>query len=163
MSWDEARLKQALPRVIGRCMSYSATTCFDEALVAAVRRFYGIDVDVATAETDILEDDFERVRFFPWFLWDFAPQSGVPVGQRFLAEGELSDYERGIVRALAASSVAFVEVVETAPELGFLVLRDLRDGSGVMGDMVVRDSGHATELACRAGRRRARGRCTCRT
>lgn len=128
-------------------MSYSAATCFDEALVAAVRRFYGIDVDVATAETDILEDDFERVRFFPWFLWDFAPPSGVPVGQRFLAEGELSDYERGIVRALASSSVAFVEVVETAPELGFLVLRDLREGSDARCDMVVRDSGLASELA----------------
>lgn len=147
MSWDEARLKQALPRVIGRCMSYSAANCFDEALVAAVRRFYGIDVDVATAETDILEDDFERVRFFPWFLWDFAPQGGAPVGHRFLAEGELSDYERGIVRALAASSVAFVEVVETAPELGFLVLRDLREDEATLGDMVVRDAGLANELA----------------
>jgi len=152
VSWEEARLKQALPRVIGRCMSYSAATCFDEALVAAVRRFYGIDVDVATAETDILEDDFERVRFFPWFLWDFAPPSGVPIGQRFLAEGELSDYERGIVRALAGSSVAFVEVVETSPELGFLVLRDLRaghpsEGHHGLGDIVVRDGGLATELA----------------
>ncbi len=167
VSWDEARLKQALPRVIGRCMSYSAATCFDDALVGAVRRFYGIEVDVATAETDILEDDFERVRFFPWFLWDYLPTvadvaaaEGIGVGQRFLAEGELTEFERSIVRALVASTVTFVEVVQTVPELGLIVLRDLaktygREGRRVSAatakhdslELVVRDAGLATELA----------------
>ncbi len=150
-------------------MSYSAATCFDDALVGAVRRFYGIEVDVATAETDILEDDFERVRFFPWFLWDYVPTEadvagaqGSGVGQRFLAEGELTDFERSIVRALVASTVTFVEVVQTVPDLGLIVLRDLaktyaRDGRGQSGgssiakaevlDLVVRDAGLATELA----------------
>ncbi len=143
VSWEEARLKQSLPRVIGRCMSYSAATCFDEALVAAVRRFYGIEVDVATAETDILEDDFERVRFFPWFLWDFVAQDGVTVGQRFLAEGELGELERSLVRSLIASSVTFVEVREVSPETHTLVFRDLLSREQVF----VRDAGLASDLS----------------
>lgn len=150
VSWEEARLRQTLPRLIGRCMSYSAATCFDEALVAAVRRFYGIEVDVATAESDILEDDFERVRFFPWFLWDFAwhEPSGAAdgnntVGERFLADGELSEFERSLVRALARSSVAFVRVTERAPERERVVLSDLLAGD----ELLVRDGNLASSLS----------------
>ena len=142
VSWEEARLKQTLPRVIGRCMSFSAAASFDESLVAAVRRFYGIDVDVATAETDILEDDFERVRFFPWFLWDFALTRGASVGERFVSDGELSESERDLVGALVASSMSFVVVVATEPVSGLLRLRDLAQGDEVM----VRDAGLASEL-----------------
>lgn len=142
VSWEEARLKQTLPRVIGRCMSFSAAATFDESLIAAVRRFYGIDVDVATAETDILEDDFERVRFFPWFLWDFTLARAGSVGERFAADGELSDYERALVKALVDSCTTFAEVVATDVESGLVRLRDLaRDD-----EVVTRDASLATEL-----------------
>ncbi len=143
VSWEQARLRQHLPKLVGRCMSFSANPCFDDALVAAVNRFYGVDVDVATAETDILEDDFERVRFFPWFLWDFPlpphpsespstardPSGGSPtIGSRFLAEAELNDYERSIVRGLVSSTVSFVEVLETHPSTHELIVLDLQRG-----------------------------------
>jgi hypothetical protein len=140
-------------------MSYSAATCFDDALVAAVRRFYGIEVDVATAESDILEDDFERVRFFPWFLWDFAWNDGAhegssvavgdetqainTVGERFLGEGDLSEFERGLVLALAESSVAFVEVISVAPDLDRVILRDLLTRE----ELAMRDGNLASSLA----------------
>jgi len=142
VSWEEARLRQTLPRVIGRCMSFSAAATFDESLVAAVRRFYGIDVDVATAETDILEDDFERVRFFPWFLWDFTLSRAGSVGERFASEGELSDFERTLVRALVESCTTFAVVVATDPGSGLLRLRDLAHED----EVVTRDAGLASEL-----------------
>jgi hypothetical protein len=77
LCWETWRLRATLPKIVSRAMSFSALPRFDTALVAAVHRFYGIDVDVATAETEILEDDLERVRFFPWFLWDW-PMAETP-------------------------------------------------------------------------------------
>lgn len=150
--WGRERLRQTLPRVVSRCMSYSASPEFDEALTSAVSRFYGVDVDVATAETDVLEDDFERVRFFPWFLWDYPlphasglvhdELSFVTVGSRFLEQAELSDFEREVLCALTSSSLAFVEVMETNPAHGDLRVTDL-----ARQDLVdVYDPGLAAEL-----------------
>jgi len=130
IAWEEARLKAIMPRVVSRAMSYSAMACFDEALIASVQRFYGLDVDVATAETEVLEDDIERVRFFPWFLWDFtfegAGAAGVTVGRRFLAEGDLTPVERRVLVALCDTVVDFWEV--TAIVGGGLVVRSLALG-----------------------------------
>ena len=134
--WGRRRLRQALPKVVSRCMSFSASPEFDEALTSAVSRFYGVDVDVATAETDILEDDYERVRFFPWFLWDFPlpPRLGslvhdepsfVTVGSRFLEVAELTAFEREVLVALTRSSLAFIEVLSVDPVNGALVVLDL--------------------------------------
>ena len=111
LSYERGRLRQALPKVVGRCMSFSAMTCFDESLVASVYRFYGLEVDVATAETEILEDEAERVRFFPWFLWDWRVDDGETIGERFLRESELSPWEARMVEGLCRSYVGFYEVV----------------------------------------------------
>lgn len=119
IDWELARLKAVMPRVVSRTMSYSAMSRFDDALVASVQRFYGLDVDVATAETEVLEDDVERVRFFPWFLWDFAHVSGAPtVGARFAqdGDGELGEVERRVLRALCDTVVDFWEVTATDPQ-----------------------------------------------
>lgn len=134
--WGRRRLRQALPKVVSRCMSFSASPEFDEALTSAVSRFYGVDVDVATAETDILEDDYERVRFFPWFLWDYPlpPRLGslvhdepsfITVGSRFLEHAELTAFEREVLVALTQSSLAFVEVLSVDPQSGSLIVLDL--------------------------------------
>ncbi|MCA9518579.1 MAG: DUF2384 domain-containing protein [Myxococcales bacterium] len=102
-------------------MSFSAMTCFDSWLVAAVYRFYGLEVDVATAEAEILEDEGERIRFFPWFLWDFrADDATETIGERFVAEAELPPHERELAQALVASYVGFFEVTarhETSVDL----------------------------------------------
>lgn len=112
IDWELARLKTIMPRVVSRAMSYSAMTRFDEALVASVQRFYGLDVDVATAETEVLEDDIERVRFFPWFLWDFHHGAGAPtVGACLFVDGDLAPIERRVLRALCETVVDFWEVV----------------------------------------------------
>ena len=111
LSYERGRLRQALPKVVGRCMSYSAMTCFDASLVASVYRFYGLEVDVATAETEILEDEAERVRFFPWFLWDWRIDEAETIGERFLRESELSAWEVRMVEGLCRSYVGFYEVV----------------------------------------------------
>lgn len=111
LSYERGRLRQALPKVVGRCMSYSAMTCFDESLVKSVYRFYGLEVDVATAETEILEDEAERVRFFPWFLWDWRIDDALTIGERFLRESELSPWEARMVEGLCRSYVGFYEVV----------------------------------------------------
>ena len=112
LSYERGRLRQALPKVVGRCMSFSAMTCFDPSLVAAVFRFYGLEVDVATAETEILEDESERVRFFPWFLWDWRPDDEPDtVGERFMRESDLSDWEIRLAEGLCRSYVGFYEVL----------------------------------------------------
>lgn len=134
--WGRRRLRQTLPKVVSRCMSFSAAPEFDEALTSAVSRFYGVDVDVATAETDILEEDYERVRFFPWFLWDFPlppvlgslvhdEPSFVTVGSRFLEQAELNAFEREILVALTESSLAFIEVLSVDSSHGLLTVLDL--------------------------------------
>jgi len=112
LCWERGRLRQSLPRVAGRCMSFSAMTRFDDSLVGAVFRFYGLEVDVATAEAEILEDEGERIRFFPWFLWDWrAEEDAQTIGERFLAEAELQPHEALLVEALIRSYVGFHEVV----------------------------------------------------
>lgn len=147
---EAARLKAALPRVVSRCMAFSAVPDFDASLVGAVQAFYGIDVDVATAETDILEDDLERVRFFPWFLWDWTvPGENVTVGARFAETGELGADEGRILAGLNASCVWFWEVrsvvtsgvagVELAEMLGdsTIWVQDAALASGVgAGDVI---------------------------
>lgn len=144
LSWAEGRLRLTLPKVVGRCMSFSAATCFDDALLAAVQRFYGVEVDVATAETEILEDDFERVRFFPWFLWDFElPDDGRSVGERFRDEAELDAFEQSLVDALLSSSVTFIEVLGVRPADQALDARDLHDGEL----LELRDPGLSKDLA----------------
>lgn len=113
LSYERGRMRQALPKIVARCMAFSAMTCFDDALVAAVYRFYGLEVDVATAETEILEDEAERVRFFPWFLWDYRAEDGGPtLGERFLGEVELTPFEAELVAGLCRSHVGLFEVVE---------------------------------------------------
>lgn len=124
---EAARLRAALPAVVSRCMAFSAMPAFDLALIDAVQTFYGVDVDVATAETDILEDDTERVRFFPWFLWEWkSAMHPRTIGARFEAEGLLDADERRLVRALNRSRVWFWEVraIEEGPH-GGVKLREL--------------------------------------
>jgi len=108
---DIVRLKASLPGIVSRCMDYSAAPRFDVALIDAVQAFYGIDVDVATAETDILEDDAERVRFFPWFLWEWRSEAHTEtIGAAFARESQLSSIDKRLVAALSGSRVWFWEV-----------------------------------------------------
>ena len=110
LSWELARLRQTLPLIVRRAMSFSALPCFDADLVAAVRDYYGLDMDVAAAEAEILEDDDERIRFFPWFLWDWKPEDARPtLGQRFLKEESHAAHERRLIEALNESYVGFYE------------------------------------------------------
>jgi len=128
VSYEFGRFRQLLPRLINRCMAFSSMTRFDDALVAAVRDFYGLDVDVATAETDILEDEVERIRFYPWFLWDFRSAPGGPsIGDQFIAESELTNHEHKLLEALCRSYVSFYEALEDASNEGVQV-RDLATG-----------------------------------
>ena len=119
LSWELARLRQALPIVVRRAMSYSALPCFDADLISAVRDYYGLEMDVAAAEAEILEDDDERIRFFPWFLWDWKPADGRPsLGQRFLEEESHAAHERRIIEALNTSYVGFYEAEADATASG---------------------------------------------
>ncbi len=63
ISYDICRLRQMLPRTVSACMSYSSMTCFDDELVKGVLEFYGLELDIATAEAAILDVECERVRF----------------------------------------------------------------------------------------------------
>ncbi|TNF24940.1 MAG: DUF2384 domain-containing protein [Deltaproteobacteria bacterium] len=140
LSYERGRLRQALPKVVGRCMSYSAMTCFDESLVASVYRFYGLEVDVATAETEILEDESERVRFFPWFLWDWRVDEAETIGERFLRESELSPWEARMVEGLCRSYVGFYEVV--AKDTASVEVVDMATGERLL----IPDDGLAADL-----------------
>jgi hypothetical protein len=106
-------------------MSFSALPCFDGDLIAAVRDYYGLEMDVAAAEAEILEDDDERIRFFPWFLWDWQPQDGGPtLGKRFLDDEPHAPHERRLIEGLNASYVGFYEAVDDATSVG-VVLREI--------------------------------------
>ncbi|MGB0589686.1 MAG: hypothetical protein ACPGU1_08420 [Myxococcota bacterium] len=119
LSWELARLRQSLPMVVRRAMSFSALPCFDADLIAAVRDYYGLEMDVAAAEAEILEDDDERIRFFPWFLWDWKPADGRPnLGQRFLEEETNAPHERRLIEALNSSYVGFYEAEADATAAG---------------------------------------------
>ena len=144
IDWELARLKAIMPRVVSRAMSFSAMSCFDDALIASVQRFYGLDVDVATAETEVLEDDIERVRFFPWFLWDFRMDRDLrspTVGERFLLEGDVSEVERRVLHALCDTVVEFWEVVAKSPTGVSL------EALGMGGEVTLEDDVLARELS----------------
>ncbi|PKN57647.1 MAG: hypothetical protein CVU56_09920 [Deltaproteobacteria bacterium HGW-Deltaproteobacteria-14] len=149
LSYERGRLRQALPKVVGRCMSYSAMTCFDESLVASVYRFYGLEVDVATAETEILEDESERVRFFPWFLWDWRVDDGATIGERFLRESELSPWEARMVEGLCHSYVGFYEVVSHDATTVHLVDMATGEALEIQDDALAADLGDTQILQAR--------------
>ncbi|MFT7580170.1 MAG: hypothetical protein ACI9MR_001837 [Myxococcota bacterium] len=142
ISYEHRRLHRALPKLVGRCMSYSAMTQFDTSLIAAVRRYYGIEVDIATAEREILEDDNERLRFFPWFLWDWRNDSTseklagsggrtlptLTVGEHFLAQLDGTSLDSELVVALCKSYLGFYEVSHSELELETVVLKDVATG-----------------------------------
>jgi hypothetical protein len=140
---DAVRLRSLLPELISRCMAYAAQPAFDDALVAGVEAFYGVDVDVATAENEVLEDPLERVRFFPWLLWDRPVVAGDPrdtIGQRFAREGELGGGEARLLAALNQACVWFWQVAATGPARVELVAL----GSGRR--VAVRDRALAAEV-----------------
>jgi len=123
-------------------MAFSAMARFDEDLVAAVREFYGLEAQVAQIETEILENDEERVRFFPWFLWDFRLSEQLPtVGERFLAEGEHSEHEERLLDALCRSYVGLYEAQEDPSRAGVRVRDVVSDATlhihdeGLMGEL----------------------------
>ena len=134
VSFEVGRLKRAMPAIVARCMSFSAMPSFDSHLIAAVKDFYGLEMDVATAEAEILEHEEERIRFFPWFLWDWRLKSGAPtVGERFLQDVSLASFERWIVEGLCRSYVSFYEALDDATAEGAL-LRDLATGQTIRVD-----------------------------
>lgn len=142
LSWERGRLRQALPLLVSRCMAFSAMTRFDDDLIAAVREFYGLELDVATAEAEILEDEDERIRFFPWFLWDWRMEAGLPsIAERFADEADHDRYEARLLDALCNSYVGFYEALEDAGPRG-VTLKDLLTGEtlfvpdeGLEGDL----------------------------
>jgi hypothetical protein len=142
---EVVRMRTLLPQLVSRCMAYAAQPAFDDALVAGVEAFYGLDVDVATAETQVLEDPIERVRFFPWLLWDRAlvadPEDGdadgdadgahETIGTRFAREGELDGREVRLLGALNAACVWFWQVAATTPRAALTELIELGTGRRV--------------------------------
>jgi hypothetical protein len=143
LSWETGRYRQTLPLLVSRAMAYSALPCFDESLVSAVKQFYGLEMDVATAEAEILEDADERIRFFPWLLWDWRAVPDEPtVGERFLHDQEHAPHERRLVEALCASFIGWYEALEDATDDGVTV-RDMQTGErlhidddGLTGDLL---------------------------
>lgn len=124
LSWERGRLRRTMPEMVQRCMDYATTAELDESLAEAARSFYGLELDPETIEEEILDDPDERIRFFPWYLWDWRPEPGAAtVGERFLAEAELDAHERRVARALCASHLGFYEALEDASETGV----DVRD------------------------------------
>ena len=130
---DVVRMRALLPQLVSRCMAYAAQPAFDDVLVAGVEAFYGLDVDVATAETQVLEDPIERVRFFPWLLWDRPVEAGDPdtIGARFAREGELEGREARLLEALNAACVWFWQVAATSVRAARTELIELATGRRV--------------------------------
>lgn len=123
ISYEIGRIRRSLPLVVSRCMSFTAMSRFDEHLIAGVKEFYGLDLDVATAEAEILEDEDERIRFFPWFLWDYRrPPDTRTLGEQYRASGDHEPHERALLEALCRSWVGFYEALEDATQSGVRLL-----------------------------------------
>ena len=83
LSLEQGRLRHALPMVVRRAMGFTARHRFDDLLIEAVRDYYGVDLDLRGIEHEILDDDDERIRFLPWFLWDWRASAVEPsVGEQ---------------------------------------------------------------------------------
>lgn len=130
-SLEQNRLRQALPLVVRRAMGFTARHRFDDLLLMAVRDYYGLDLDLAGVEHEILDDDDERIRFLPWFLWDWRSAGDEPtVGEQFLVTCEHTSLDERLLQGLCDSYVGFFLALETATR-GGVWLQDMTTGRRV--------------------------------
>ena len=128
LSLELTRLRQALPLVVRRAMGFTARHKFDDLLLMAVRHYYGLDLDLCGVEHEILDDDDERIRFLPWFLWDWRSSSDEPtVGEQFLVTCEHTTLDERLLQGLCDSYVGYFLALETATRNG-VWLQDMATG-----------------------------------
>ena len=128
LSLEQNRLRQALPLVVRRAMGFTARHRFDDMLLMAVRDYYGLDLDLSGVEHEILDDDDERIRFLPWFLWDWRSTGDEPtVGEQFLVTCEHTSLDERLLQGLCDSYVGFFLALETASRDG-VWLQDMTSG-----------------------------------
>jgi hypothetical protein len=143
LSYEVGRLRQLTPQLISGCMAYASMPCWDMELSKALIEFYGFIVDVQTAEEEILDGEAERVRFYPWVLWDWATAgSGPSIGERFSELYDRTELEGNLLKALCKSYVSFYEALDDASSQGVMV-RNLATGEvlrihddGLAGDLL---------------------------
>jgi hypothetical protein len=128
LSLEASRLRHALPLVVRRAMGFTARHRFDDLLIQAVRAYYGMELDLRGVEQEILDDDDERIRFLPWFLWDWrASQSEPSVGEQFLVTCDHAPLDERLLQGLCDSYVGFYVALDHAQRTG-VWLRDLATG-----------------------------------
>lgn len=131
LSLEQIRLRQALPLVVQRAMGFTARSRFDDLLLMAVRDYYGLELDLSGVEHEILDDDDERIRFLPWFLWDWRSTGDEPtVGEQFLVTCEHTSLDERLLQGLCDSYVGFFLALETATRSG-VWLQDMTSGRRV--------------------------------
>jgi hypothetical protein len=105
--------------VVQRAMGFTARSRFDDLLLMAVRDYYGLELDLSGVEHEILDDDDERIRFLPWFLWDWRSTGDEPtVGEQFLVTCEHTSLDERLLQGLCDSYVGFFLALETATRSG---------------------------------------------
>lgn len=140
VDFERLRLRALLASLHDEVLDYSLDRRFSRTLERAARRAYGNEPRPSALLTELMENDVERERFFPWAIWDVRHDRGGSIGARFLAEhgGDLSEAERGLAALFLASHVAFYEVV--ASDVPGVRVRDVASGR----EIVVSDSGAAS-------------------
>ena len=123
LSLEQSRLRHALPIVARRAMGFTARHRFDELLLMAVRHYYGLDLDLCGVEHEILDDDDQRIRFLPWFLWDWRAAVDEPsVGEEFLVTCEHTSLDSRLLQGLCDSFVGFYLALDSATRSGVWLL-----------------------------------------
>jgi len=109
-------------------MGFTARHRFDDLLLLAVRHYYGLELDLGGVEHEILDDDDERIRFLPWFLWDWRSAGDEPtVGEQFMVTCEHTSLDERLLQGLCDSYVGFFIALETATR-GGVWLQDMTTG-----------------------------------
>jgi hypothetical protein len=125
---EQFRLRSRLRSLYDELLDLALEDRFFPSLSRAIRRFYGRDANPDAMLDEILDDEDERARFFPWYLWDVRHDRRGPVGAHHLAQaGErLDPYGGRLVKAFLASSCRLWEVIGADGER--LELRDASEG-----------------------------------
>jgi len=112
VDFERARLRALLASLHDEVLDYALDRRFSRTLERAARRIYGNEPRPAALLTELLENDVERERFFPWAIWDVRHDRGGSIGAGFLRErgGALCDAERALAELFATSHTAFYEV-----------------------------------------------------
>ncbi len=128
LDFERARLRGLVRSLRDEVQDFALDARFKRTLERAARRLYGHEPRPSALLNDVIENEVEAARFFPWAVWDVRHDRAGSIGARFLKEhgADLTSSERALVRLHLSSACRFYEVVHAAA--GSVQVRDVSTG-----------------------------------